>query len=104
MDSSVSPWADRNMVYTSMSLKIACLFFLAFSITAEDKPKVDPPKITDSLRAAYWKAVAEEAQANALHQQTVTALQKAFDGLKAACGTELIRDNEGEPQCKIEKK
>lgn len=86
-----------------MSLKFALLFLLAFFLLAEDKPK-EPPKIPDSLRATYWKAVAEEAQANALHQQTVTALQKAFDGLKTACGTELIRDNEGEPQCKVEKK
>lgn len=64
-----------------------------------------PPSKTDSvipldMRARWWRAVAEQAEAQAAAQQKATVSQSIVEEMTKFCGDRtLIRNAKGEPDC-----
>lgn len=70
---------------------------------AADSPKAEPtkpPVISAELRAKLWRAVAENASAQATAEKAKQRLDATLAEVKNACGEfSLISDKDGEPIC-----
>ena len=88
-------------------LLLLLLVFTAASVlaVAQDKPVAKPNPSGDSaipvdLRARWWRAVAEQADAQAAAQQKAAASQSIVEEMTKFCGDRtLIRNAKGEPDC-----
>lgn len=79
---------------------LAVVATLAF---AQDKPKVQSKTavITESQKAAYWKAFAQKQGAQKQLESANEAVKQAVQAMVAACGPEstLIQAANGDPEC-----
>ena len=90
---------------TKISIMLA---FIAAFATAQNRPVTPAAKPNSSgesaipvdLRARWWRAVAEQADAQSAAQQKAAVSQSIVEEMTKFCGDKtLIRNAKGEPDC-----
>jgi hypothetical protein len=95
-----SYWAGRQLNPMKTLIAVTLAAASAFAQTATQSTTPELPAISLEKRAAYWRAIAEDALAQSRAAQTHAAVEAVITQLRKDCGErQLIADDKGEPTC-----